>query len=46
MPTFTAFVARLGALLVATVAMLAAAAALLGTQPVQAAGAPASVGGR
>jgi hypothetical protein len=38
MPSFTAFIARMGALLVASVAMLATAAALLGTQPAQAAG--------
>jgi hypothetical protein len=36
MSTLTAFIARMGALLVATVAMLATAAALLGTQPAQA----------
>ena len=33
----TAFLARMGALLAASVAMLATAAALLGTQPTQAA---------
>jgi hypothetical protein len=33
----TAFIARMGALLLASVAMLATAAALLGTQPTQAA---------
>jgi hypothetical protein len=38
MPSLPAFIARMGALLVATIAMLATAAALLGTQPAQAAG--------
>jgi hypothetical protein len=39
MPSLPAFIARMGALLVATIAMLATAAALLGTQPAQAASA-------
>jgi hypothetical protein len=46
MPTLTVFIARMGALLVASVAMLATAAALLGSQPAQAACAPPLVGGR
>jgi len=46
MPSFTAFIARMGALLVASVAMLATAAALLGTQPAQAACALPVHGGR
>ena len=46
MPTLTAFIARMGALLVASVAMLATAAALLGTQPAQAACALPAHGGR
>jgi hypothetical protein len=44
MPSLPAFIARLGALLVATVAMLATAAFLLGTQPAQAAGSLPPVG--
>jgi hypothetical protein len=43
---FTAFIARMGALLVASVAMLATAAALLGTQPAQAACVLPSIGSR
>ena len=46
MPTLTAFIARMGALLIASVAMLATAAALLGTQPAQAASALPAHGGR
>jgi len=46
MPSLTAFVARMGALLIASIAMLATAAALLGTQPAQAACALPAHGGR
>ena len=42
MPTLTAFIARMGALLLATIVLLATAAALIGTQPAQAMPAPAS----